>query len=155
MTARISKTTGTKQRTLNMKRLIQELGKRDLMMADICDVLEPLSLAGARKYARGLRDAGVIEISTYLGENARLVGKSVCQLTDDKEAAAKFLAECELSKAGRRTDAVILKRSRMEASGRHFHIMGDDAHFAVKVSRAPIVRDALVQALFGPAKVAA
>jgi hypothetical protein len=39
----------------------------------------------------------------------------------------------------------------MAGSGRHFHILADDTHYAIRVNRSPVTRDPLVAALFGPA----
>ena len=37
----------------------------------------------------------------------------------------------------------------MAGNGRHFHILADDTHYAIRVNRGPVTRDPLVAALFG------
>jgi hypothetical protein len=39
----------------------------------------------------------------------------------------------------------------MAGTGRHFHILADDTHYAIRVNRSPVARDPLVAALFGAA----
>ncbi len=152
MTARTRTTSATQRRTDNMRLLIVELGTREMLADDFCFFLK-FSPSGARKYIRDLREAGVIELARYIEGTATYLGKAVYQITPVQLHIDAFLAEI----AQPHRDAAPRRAStgspHTAGPGRHFHIMGDDVRYAIRVSRVKIARDPIVAALFGTGTV--
>ena len=150
---RVRSTSATLRRIENMQRLIGELSVHEMLADEIAWFLK-FSPSGARKYIRDLRDAGVIELARYIEGTATYLGKAVYQLSPDPERVRAFLAAIVQPKR----DGVVARKDRMgqrdqslSGSGRHFHILADDTHYAIRVNRGPVTRDPLVAALFGSA----
>lgn len=125
----------TAARIDRMRSLIAALKVRPLARDEIGAVLA-VGPSGVRKYLVDLR--GMYEVDTIVGED-------FIRLTAGNEQTFAFLASLKVSTKARQ----VKKAPKIDPS-RHIHIMRDDAHFPVRSHRAPIVRDALVAALFGP-----
>ncbi|MEC5163683.1 hypothetical protein ACFDR9_003434 [Janthinobacterium sp. CG_23.3] len=150
---RVRSTSATLRRIENMQKLIGELSLHEMLADEIAWFLK-FSPSGARKYIRDLRDAGVIELARYIEGTATYLGKAVYQLTPDPERVRAFLAAIVQPKregAAPRKDRPGLREQSMAGNGRHFHILADDTHYAIRVNRGPVMRDPLVAALFGSA----
>jgi DNA-binding Lrp family transcriptional regulator len=148
---RVRSTSATLRRIENMQKLIAELQNHEMLADEIAWFLK-FSPSGARKYIRDLRDAGVIELARYIEGTATYLGKAVYQLTPDAERVKAFLAAIVQPKregAPPRKERPSLREQSMAGSGRHFHILADDTHYAIRVNRGPVMRDPLVAALFG------
>lgn len=150
---RIRSTSATLRRIENMQKLIGELSVHEMLADEIAWFLK-FSPSGARKYIRDLRDAGVIELARYIDGTATYLGKAVYQITPDPERVRVFLAAIVQPKrdaAAPRKDRPGLREQSMAGNGRHFHILADDTHYAIRINRGPVMRDPLVAALFGSA----
>jgi hypothetical protein len=150
---RVRSTSATLRRIENMQKLIGELALHEMLADEIAWFLK-FSPSGARKYIRDLREAGVIELARYIEGTATYLGKAVYQLTPDPERVQAFLAAIVQPKregAAPRKERPSLRDQNMAGSGRHFHILADDTHYAIRVNRGPVTRDPLVAALFGSA----
>lgn len=150
---RIRSTSATLRRIENMQKLIGELATHEMLADEIAWFLK-FSPSGARKYIRDLRDAGVIELARYIEGTATYLGKAVYQLTPDPDRVRSFLAAILQPKrdgASPKKERPSLRDQSAAGSGRHFHILADDTHYAIRVNRAPVQRDPLVAALFGSA----
>jgi DNA-binding Lrp family transcriptional regulator len=150
---RVRSTSATLRRIENMQKLIGELSLHEMLADEIAWFLK-FSPSGARKYIRDLREAGVIELARYVEGTATYLGKAVYQLTPDPERVAAFLAAIVQPKregAPPRKERPGIREQAMAGSGRHFHILADDTHYAIRVNRGPVMRDPLVAALFGTA----
>ena len=142
-------TSMTEQRTANLKSLVAELSTREMQADDICAHLK-MSPSGARKYIADLRAAGVMVLARYADGTVTYLGKACYRLASDPLLVSEFLSQIEQHKHQPRIPAPPA-RALPVAPGRSFHIMADDAHFAVRINRHPAMRDPLVAALFGPA----
>lgn len=149
MTPRTRNTIPTRRRLDNLRRLIASFSLSQMEAADICDLLQ-FSPSGARKYIRDLREARVIEVARYIDGTTKYLGRPLYKLTADQVLITAFMAQLnsELPAAPR---SYAPKPIKELGAGCRLHIMADDTHYAVRVSRAPAVRDALVAAFFGPA----
>ncbi|MCG2584440.1 winged helix-turn-helix domain-containing protein [Massilia sp. TS11] len=148
---RIRSTSATQRRIENMQKLIKELANHEMLADEIAWFLK-FSPSGARKYIRDLREAGVIELARYVEGTATYLGKAVYQITPDPERVKAFLAAIVQPKReapAARRERPSLREQNMAGSGRHFHILADDTHYAIRVNRTPVMRDPLVAALFG------
>jgi DNA-binding Lrp family transcriptional regulator len=150
---RVRSTSATQRRIENMQKLIGELSTHEMLADEIAWFLK-FSPSGARKYIRDLREAGVIELARYIEGTATYLGKAVYQISPDPERVKAFLAAiCQPKREGAapRKERPGLREQSMAGTGRHFHILADDTHYAIRVNRSPVARDPLVAALFGPA----
>jgi hypothetical protein len=150
---RVRSTSATLRRIENMQKLIGEISLHEMLADEIAWFLK-FSPSGARKYIRDLRDAGVIELARYIEGTSTYLGKAVYQITPDPERVRAFLAAIVQPKrdgVAPRKDRPGLREQSMSGSGRHFHILADDTHYAIRVNRGPVMRDPLVAALFGSA----
>ena len=150
---RVRSTSATQRRIENMQKLINELMDHEMLADEIAWFLK-FSPSGARKYIRDLREAGVIELARYVEGTATYLGKAVYQISPDPERVQAFLAAIAQPKregAPPRKERPGLREQAMAGAGRHFHILADDTHYAIRVNRNPVSRDPLVTALFGPA----
>ncbi|WP_090436942.1 MULTISPECIES: winged helix-turn-helix domain-containing protein [Telluria group] len=148
---RVRSTSATLRRIENMQKLVAELQNHEMLADEIAWFLK-FSPSGARKYIRDLREAGVIELARYIEGTATYLGKAVYQLTPDAERVQAFLAAIAQPKregAPPRKERPSLREQSMAGNGRHFHILADDTHYAIRVNRGPVQRDPLVAALFG------
>ncbi len=150
---RVRSTSATLRRIENMQKLIGELSMHEMLADEIAWFLK-FSPSGARKYIRDLREAGVIELARYIEGTATYLGKAVYQLTPEPERVQAFLAAIVQPKregAPPRKERPGIREQSMAGAGRHFHILADDTHYAIRVNRGPVQRDPLVAALFGSA----
>jgi DNA-binding Lrp family transcriptional regulator len=150
---RVRSTSATQRRIENMQKLIGELATHEMLADEIAWFLK-FSPSGARKYIRDLRDAGVIELARYIEGTATYLGKAVYQISPDPERVKAFLAAIVQPKregAPVRKERPGLREQNMAGTGRHFHILADDTHYAIRMNRTPVSRDPLVAALFGAA----
>ena len=146
---------GTARRIENMHKLVGELLAHEMRADEIATTLN-YSSSGARKYIRHLREEGVIERDRYLNATASYLGMPVYRLTLDPERVRVFLAalvapKCDDNKVRKKERSALPERIKGEP-GRHFHLLGDDTDYAIRVSRETAQRDPLVAALFGPAR---
>lgn len=150
---RVRSTSATQRRIENMQKLIGELSTHEMLADEIAWFLK-FSPSGARKYIRDLREAGVIELARYIEGTATYLGKAVYQISPDPDRVKAFLAAIVQPKregAAPRKERPGLREQSMAGNGRHFHILADDTHYAIRVNRNPVARDPLVAALFGAA----
>ncbi|WP_426111498.1 ArsR family transcriptional regulator [Massilia sp. PWRC2] len=150
---RVRSTSATQRRIENMQKLIGELSTHEMLADEIAWFLK-FSPSGARKYIRDLREAGVIELARYIEGTATYLGKAVYQISPDPDRVKAFLAAIVQPKregVAPRKERPGLREQAMAGSGRHFHILADDTHYAIRVNRSPVARDPLVAALFGAA----
>jgi DNA-binding Lrp family transcriptional regulator len=150
---RVRSTSATQRRIENMQKLIGELSTHEMLADEIAWFLK-FSPSGARKYIRDLREAGVIELARYIEGTATYLGKAVYQISPDPDRVKAFLAAIVQPKregAAPRKERPGLREQSMAGTGRHFHILADDTHYAIRVNRTPVARDPLVAALFGAA----
>ncbi|TQK10215.1 ArsR family transcriptional regulator [Herbaspirillum sp. SJZ107] len=143
----------TVARLASLRKLVNALTVREMTRAEIAKLLG-IGESAARTYIADLR-----EHLTILHCEAAVtwpLKPGVYRLTADPEA----IAAC-LKSLGGVTAVRPVRASSMEIAARdprrHFHILGDDEHYAVRVSRAAPARDPMVAALFGagPASVGA
>lgn len=142
-------TVATERRIDNFRRLLAELGSREMYFNEIMSLLQ-FSNSGTRKYITELREAHVI-VFVRCDKGYPFVQRSTYRLSPNKEAVDAFLAiihkpNCERYKKKVRDDLA-------DGNKRTVHVMEDDAHFAVRLSKVTVRRDPLVEFLFGPAKV--
>ena len=137
-------TAGRIERT---RTLISALQLRGRMTRDeIGDVIQ-LGPSGVRKYLADLGDKVALEYDA---------GQQYCRLTLGAQEAAAYVTQLAIEAAGRPRSgrpSDFDKASRDPS--RHFHILADDAHYAIRLNRAPIGRDPLVAALFGVGRIEA
>src|SRR5690606_9408743 len=111
------------------------------------------SRSGASKYNRAMREAGVIELARYIECTANYLSKAAYQNSPDPNRLKAYRASiCQQKREGpdRPKHRPGLREQNMAGSGRHFQILADDTHYAIRVNRSPVARDPLVAALFGP-----
>ncbi|MES2296012.1 MAG: winged helix-turn-helix domain-containing protein [Pseudomonadota bacterium] len=150
---RVRSTSATQRRIENMQKLVGELAQHEMLADEIAWFLK-FSPSGARKYIRDLRDAGVIELARYIEGTATYLGKAVYQISPDPERVKAFLSAIVQPKregVPPRKERPGLRDQNLAGTGRHFHILADDTHYAIRMNRAPVARDPLVAALFGAA----
>lgn len=151
--ARLRSTSATERRVDNFKLLLKAMEETPLMSDQISALLK-FSPSGTRKYVREMREAGAIEIKCFVEGTATYVGRPLYQLGEPARVA-QFLVDIQsqngVGKPGPKA-AIATSAQHLADKSRHFHVMADDVHYAIKVTRiGPVVRDPLVAALFGPA----
>lgn len=125
----------TAERIEKIRKLLAALQARPLARDEISAVLE-VGPSGVRKYLDDLR--GMFTVDAVMGED-------FVRLTTGDEKTRAFIAALEALAPARAPK----RAARPVDPSRHIHIMRDDVHFPIRPHRAPIVRDALVAALFG------
>lgn len=133
--------------------LVAALQARHLMREDIGGILQ-VGPSGVRKYIKDLGAA--IEIDRYVDGNNRFIGFPVYRLAMTAEEAQAYLAGLASSptKLPCRPSASALSIAAKDPS-RHFHILADDTHYAIRLNRTPATRDPLVAAFFGAGRMEA
>src|SRR5262249_30690652 len=137
---RVRSTSATQRRIENMQKLIGELSTHEMLADEIAWFLK-FSPSGARKYIRDLRDAGVIELARYIEGTATYLAKAVYQISPDPERVKAFLAAIVQPKregAPVRKERASQREQNMAGTGRHFHILADDTHYAIRMNRTPV-----------------
>jgi len=142
----------TAARRENIRKLVVALQLGEMMRGDIAELLG-MSPSGVRKYVKDL--GAKIKIVRYVDPAPRTRGEPVFRLTIDDDQVEAYIS----SLASDPEPACTQPRSRLALAlrdpRRHFHILADDTHYAIRVSRALPARDPLVAHLFGPAPTAA
>lgn len=139
----------TAARLARLRTLVGALIQGEMMREDIADLVQ-LSRSGVRSYIKGLREAGVIEIARYIDGTATFLGCPVYRLAISVEDASAYIANL-----GAASDArpVVPPRSPEGIAARdphrHFHIMADDTHYAIRVLRKIPEHDPVHTAFFG------
>jgi predicted transcriptional regulator len=144
----------TAERIERIRRLITELQDRDMRREDIADLLE-MGPSGVRKYIADLRESGVMEIARYADGTATFLGYAEYRLALGADETREYLANLAAAPTSGRKEKVPEFTLAARDPSRRFHILADDTHYAIRVSRAPIVRDPLVAALFGTGRMEA
>jgi hypothetical protein len=130
----------TAARIERLRMLITTLQVRQLLRDELGDILK-VGPSGVRKYLKDLR--GKVELTID-------AGNMVCRLVMSAEESRVYLATLATQIPVRQAAAPRSAfRHAAQDPARHFHILADDTHYAIRVSRAPIVRDPWVAALFG------
>jgi Mn-dependent DtxR family transcriptional regulator len=124
----------TLDRIAAMRRLTKLLGKGEMRRDDIAHRMK-MSQSGCRKYLADLTDGAIVALSRREPVKSRHIGQPVYKLIATAEKIEQFLQ-----------DAVTVvpedePRKVKTTPGRHFHIMADDTHYSVRVSRAPVAPD--------------
>lgn len=137
----------TAMRTERLLALIAAFQTRHLMREDIGEILK-VGPSGVRKYIKDLGAA--IEIERYVDGTAKFIGFPVFRLAMTAEEAKAYVAglASDQTVLPGRPSASALNIAAKDPS-RHFHILADDTHYAVRLSRTPAMRDPLVAAFFG------
>lgn len=150
---RIRNTKATRRRVENITILLTRMAMGEMFADEICDTLK-CTASGSRKYIRDLEKAGIIEITRFVKQRKPFIGNSVYRLSADSEKIKNYLTLIEQPTIEAKPRAQSMKQQAI-SSGRHLHIMSDDAHYTVRMHTKKVARDALVTALFGdgPAKV--
>jgi predicted transcriptional regulator len=146
----------TAERIERIRRLITELQDRDMRREDIADLLK-MSPSGARKYIADLRESGVMEIARYADGTANFLGYAEYRLALGADETRDYLANLATAPTSGRKAKVPEFTLAARDPSRHFHILADDTHYAIRVNREPAARDWCVAALFGagPARMGA
>lgn len=143
----------TAARLENLRKLVLALQANQLSRTDIGNMLQ-VSQSCARAYIKELGDNVVVVRHIGRTEAARSVGDPVYRLAIAADQVGEFLAGLAATMprrhGGRAPEIVIAARDPR----RHFHILADDTHYAIRVSRTPAMRDPLVAAFFGAAAAA-
>lgn len=109
--------------------------------AEIGDVLK-MGPSGVRKYLVDLGEKVAFE---------SIGGEQLCRLTLSAEEATAYVAKLAHEAVGRPRPINVSDFEKAKRDpARHFHILDDDEHYAIRLGRTPIVRDPLVAAFFGP-----
>lgn len=142
----------TAARLASLRNLVNALTVREMTRAEIAKLLG-IGESAARTYIADLR-----EHLTILHCEAAITWPlmpGVYRLTASPDAIAAYLngMDAATARPARSSSMEIAARDPR----RHFHILGDDEHYAVRVSRAAPARDPMVAALFGagPARMEA
>ncbi len=140
----------TAARIANLRKVLDALREGDLLRDEIGAILR-FGPSGVRRYIKELRENAVIEIARYVDGTSTFLGYPQFQLSPNTSRVDEFIAELDSGRPVKK--AGVGRPSHLELAqrdqGRHFHILADDTHYAIRVSRTPIARDPLVAALFG------
>ncbi len=141
-------TSATKRRYDNMVILLDALRNAD-MTAEEFSTLLSFSPSGTRKYIRDLREAGAIELARYINGTATYLGQAVYCISPDEERVIKFLDDLRQPETKPAAPRPTTRKQQELGEGRSIHIMSDDTHYAVRVSRVIPIRSELDVYLFG------
>lgn len=136
----------TAARAENIRKLITALMAGQMARDEIGAMLQ-VGPSGVRKYLADLK--GKVD-------KLYVEGEQVCRLAMRPDEAQAYL-DSLVSHVPARPINVASSEIRMPIPGRRFHILADDTHYAIRVSRVPVARDWSVTALFGagPARMEA
>lgn len=137
----------TAARIEKMRNLVNALMAGELERDEIGQVLQ-VGPSGIRKY---LAELGArVEVGRYIDPAPGFHGFPVYRLAITQGEAREFLASIEVGALPRpRKESTSALAIAARNPTRHFHILHDDAHYMVRVDRAPAMRDPLVAAFFG------
>jgi hypothetical protein len=120
-------------RIANMRRLIEELHKGDMLRHQV-ETFLGMCQSGARSYTSQMRDSDIIEVANKVSSSRH--EHPIYRLIASEDKIEQFLidaANCDERKK---------KVSRVPAGpGRRFHLLADDEFHAVKVHRGPVAPD--------------
>lgn len=137
----------TAVRVAKLRNLVNALIAGDMDRDEIGELLQ-VGPSGVRKYLADLGDKVVI--ARRIDSTPTFIGFPLYRLDITAEKAQAYLASLDENAVAR---AVKEPKSALLVAGRdpsrHFHILADDMRYPVRVSRAPIMRDPMVAALFG------
>jgi hypothetical protein len=130
----------TAERVKKIRTLISALQAGQLSRDEIGDLLE-MGPSGVRKYLGDL---------AHRVEQVIAGGESFIRLAMRADEVEGYLAEIAAQASARPATASCTPQAiAARDSRRHFHILADDTHYAVRVNRAAPARDWAVAALFG------
>ena len=132
-------------RAERLRTLITSLLDGNLDRDQIGNVLQ-VGPSGVRKYLIEL--GSMLQIVGRIDGTATTLGIPVYGLAITPEAAREYLASLAANPPAR-PRAAAKPVQALAIPGRRFHILYDDTHYPIRVSRAPAMRDPLVAALFG------
>ena len=135
----------TTARAERLRTLITSLLDGNLDRDAIGNVLQ-VGPSGVRKYLIEL--GSMLQIVGRIDGTATTLGIPVYGLAITAEAAREYLASLAANPPARPRTAAKPAQT-LVVPGRRFHILYDDTHYPIRVSRAPAMRDPLVAALFG------
>lgn len=136
----------TATRIERIRTLIVTLQARHLMPDEIGEILE-LGPSGVRKYVKDLGDK--LAVARYVDPSPRSVGQPLYRLAMTPEATTEYLASLAAAPVARARASISALGVAQRDPSRRFHILEDDTHYSVRVSRTPAARDPLVAAFFG------
>jgi hypothetical protein len=145
----------TAARLARLQILIGAFLNGEMTRGDMADLLQ-LSLSGIRPYIKDLRH--VITVDRWIDPTTYSPGDPVYRLAVSAVEATAYMATLGDAPAALPVRTVRSEMGKAQRDpGRHFHILADDAHYAIRISRAAPSRDPMVAALFGagPASVGA
>jgi hypothetical protein len=128
----------TAARAENIRKLITALMAGQMARDEIGAMLQ-VGPSGVRKYLADLK--GKVD-------KLYIEGEQVCRLAIGPDEARAYLGSLDVLVPARPVSVASSEVSR-PGLGRRFHILADDTHYAIRVSRAPASRDWSVTALFG------
>jgi hypothetical protein len=128
----------TAARAENIRKLIAALMVGQLARDEIGALLK-VGPSGVRKYLADLK--GKVD-------KLNIEGEQVCRLAISAKEAEVYLNSLDVQVPARPVNVASSEIS-MPSPGRRFHILADDTHYAIRVSRVPVARDWSVTALFG------
>jgi hypothetical protein len=138
----------------NLKKLVFSLRDNPMQRDEIAGIFK-FSPSGARNYIKDLRLAGLITIIGYPDERGPHRGLPLWGIVLDAAHVEKWLSRLDAGEcAGVHKQRPKNLMIAMKDKTRHFHILSDDAHFNVKVSRSKGKPDPIAQHLFGRAPAA-
>lgn len=137
----------TATRLTRLRILVGAFLNGEMTRGDMADLLQ-LSLSGIRPYIKDLRH--IIVVDRYIDPTTYSPGDPVYCLAVTAAEATAYMATLGNAPAAPPVRAARSEMSKAQRDPyRHFHIMADDAHYAIRVSRAAPARDPLVAAFFG------
>ena len=147
------------RRIQNLLNLIEHFQTHEMILDEVAEFLG-FTRSGAQKYVQTLRDAGVIELARHIEGNGTSQGKAVYRIGRDPEKINEFrtgIVQPKKAGGGQSRRKAGAAESGMHGmpqatEGRQFHILADDTHYAIRLHRAPVQRDPLVEAFFGAPK---
>ncbi|MBD8531534.1 MULTISPECIES: hypothetical protein [unclassified Massilia] len=137
----------TAARAERLRTLVTALLAGDLERSEIGEVLQ-LGPSGVRKYLAEL--GAKIEIARRVDATEKFEGFPVYRLAITVDEARAYLASLAgdlPSRPAKQSMSALMVAARDPR--RHFHILEDDVHYMVRLSRTPPMRDPLVAAFFG------
>lgn len=140
----------TAERIAKMITLIEELRLRPMTLADMGDHLK-FSPPGTRKYLGELRAAHLVD-----EDAAPITRERTYTIVDDGPRVKAFIASMSgdgnvPTRRGAPSNLDVAKRD----PARHFPLLADDAHYSVRIRRAPVAPDplALPEGFFKPSRI--
>jgi hypothetical protein len=137
----------TAARVENLRNLVNALLAGDMLRDEIGELLQ-VGPSGVRKYLADLGEK--VTVARYVDGTPTFIGFPVYRLAISAENAQAWLASMAAEAPARATPGPKSAQSiAARDPSRHFHILEDDTHYAVRVSRNAPKRDFLVTAFFG------